>query len=111
MANNESLDEQQEATAQKRQHGKHCVLFRNKTNADGVSLRQFPVETTVDCFCAIQENRVAGHLQHSFYRRQLRRRVSLKISFEENRSAIYSTDSNSRTTQHCSESKTKTPSI
>ena len=48
MVDNESLDEQQEAAAKKRQPGKRCVvLFFNKTNADGVSVHQFPADEIV----------------------------------------------------------------
>ena len=49
MANNESLDEQQTRQQQKkRQPGKRCVvMFCNKTNADGVSLHQFPADENV----------------------------------------------------------------
>ena len=49
MANNESLDEQQTRQhRKKRQSGKRCVvMFCNKTNADGVSLHQFPADENV----------------------------------------------------------------
>ena len=47
MANNESLDEQQKQQRKKRQPGQRCVMFCNKTNADGVSLHQFPADENV----------------------------------------------------------------
>ena len=47
MANNESLDEQQKRQQRKKDNLESIVLFRNKTNADGVSLHQFPADENV----------------------------------------------------------------
>ena len=50
MANSESFMDQQQTGQQgkKRQPGKRCVvMFCNKTNADGVSLHQFPADENV----------------------------------------------------------------